>query len=506
MGLASRINNPLVIFSLFLLACLILYQSSVIRFANLWLEDGYSHGFLLLAVCIYIFYERWTQQKTSVVINSSFTGVLVVAFLSIIWAVATLTFVEKIELIGFMLLFPALLMAIFGWQQSKKFFFPFFLLLFAAPVVELFNDVFRKATALLSGAALEITGLTVFVDGFLIQIPVGLFEVDTGCSGIRVVTVGMILSLLYVYMNRLTVKQSIIVVGLGFVCSFLSNIIRVYMIVVAGHLTRMQHPWIEDHANLGWVVFAVVMAIYYYFLYKFYPSLQKTASESGSALDAGPIEIRNANSRKVSLGLLACLFAIVSGPAMAYYLSTQGKETIPENYGLPAQLGSLIKKDAIANGWLPEYKYGKGDYFEQALYQDGNRNVNVHIRRFLQQSPDNEAINVNNRVYQRGVWSEVSSRILSDYNNESLPFSVEETEIHKGATNKMLVWRWYETNARKTGDSRIAKLYNLWGMLNTRQSITVYILAVEKEDNLNLGREKMAATLRSLETTRLIKN
>lgn len=497
MGDLAR-RQPLLILLLLLISSLFLYHSSVLRYYHLWLTDDYSHGFLLLAVCIYIFYERWREQISSPVLSPDLKFGLPIIGMSMIWAAASLTFIEKIELISFLLILPLLFIALVGWQKAKPFLFSFLLLLLAAPVVEMFNNIFRLATAILSGFALEITGLTVFIDGYLLQLPVGTFEVDTGCSGIRVVTVGLILALMYTYMNKLNLRLAIIVIGLGFGLSFLSNIIRVYMIVVAGHLTKMQHPWIEDHANLGWFVFGVMMVIYFLLLHRYIPTSQKSVENQ---IPETVPENRMQSSASVNVGrnnilsIIVIMLAVGSGPALTRYLEQQTKNLVSNPLVLPEKLGTLTKITNVTSDWSPQYKFGKGDHSEKAEYQDGKQKLTLFIRQFLKQSPENEAINVNNRVYTRGVWSEVSSHLLKVYNDRVLPYPVEETVISKGSSRQMLVWRWYETNGGKTGDSRVAKLLNLWGTLKAKPAIIVYIMAVDIEDNLQHSRGLMAKAL-----------
>jgi len=504
-GLPARLLHPLYVLIAFLLTSLLLYSGSALRLGQLWLDDGYSHGFLLLAVCIYIFRELWQIRESPVRLQPNFSASALLLLLSIIWAAAVLTFIEKIELITYLLILPAVMAAIYGWKQAKHFWFPFFLLLFAAPVVEVFNNLFRKATAVLSGIALEISGLTVLVDGYLIQIPVGLFEVDTGCSGIRVVTVGIIMALLYIYLNREPFKRALVILCLATGFAFLSNIIRVYIIVLAGHLTNMQHSLIRDHANLGWVVFAITMVIYYYFLNKFYPPLPVTTTDKA----AGAVErevVVEQPTRSLYLGLTVCLLALASGPVLSAYVAGKGDISVAEDFGLPPQLGNMTKQEKGQGDWRPEYKFGQGDYSEQAVYSNGSLEVIVHIRVFNRQSPANEAINVNNRVYTRGVWSEVYSQQIGEYGTVNLPFVVEESEIHLGRSRKRLVWRWYETDHKKTGDERIAKLYNLWGSLKRNPAITVYMITVEPADDRELARRELHTVFQTLQTATLTKH
>lgn len=499
----GRFDRSLLLYASLIILSLFLYPATVARFIALWQEDGYSHGFLLLAICTYIFIREWKSLKYHLPIKPCVSGLVLLAGISMIWAFAGITLIEKIELLSFLLIWPAMLLSVFGWKTAGKLLFPFFLLLFAAPVMELFNDFLRKATAVLSGIALDASGLTIFVDGFVMQIPVGTFEVDTGCSGIRVTTVGIILSLLYAYMNHLSIKQAGFVVTMGVLFAFLSNIVRVYIIVLAGHLTNMRHRLIDDHADLGWFVFAVMMILYFYLLHRHFSRRLPQDGDTVAKQDDDTGSARPVDKTRLIAAILLCLFAMGSGPATAYYVARAGNMRSLQHIDLPRYIAGMTLSGYIADDWEPEYRAGKGHRLERATYIQDDIKVHLQVRYFFTQSRNNEAINVNNRVYPRGVWSEVSSKVFHKTDSERLPFPVEETIISKGDARRMLIWRWYESAERQTGDSRIAKLNNLLATLAGDPSVVVYICAVKQDRDVAVLRDRLRLFIENLDKKRI---
>ena len=110
---------------------------------------------------------------------------------------------------------------------------------------------------------------------------------------------------------------------------------------------------------------------------------------------------------------------------------------------------------------------------------------------FASQSEKNEAININNKVYDGRTWSKVSSELISvDFGPDNRT-EVEETVIRTSQNREMLVWRFYVTADHVTGNPYRTKLYNLLGVLQGKPSLLVCIIATDLNTSYDNARNNL---------------
>jgi exosortase/archaeosortase family protein len=89
-------------------------------------------------------------------------------------------------------------------------------------------------------AALRLTGVPSYFSGELVQIPAGVFEIQGGCSGLHYFIVGLAVAVLLGELRRDPWRTRLRWVLVGGALALASNWVRVYTIILAGHLTHMQ--------------------------------------------------------------------------------------------------------------------------------------------------------------------------------------------------------------------------------------------------------------------------
>lgn len=99
-----------------------------------WLkfDQSYSHGFLVLAVSVVLTVRKWLKIRPSVGLYPIWLVPLLAA--GMVYLVGTLLLMEALQQIALLPLLVGALLLIWGWDQTKAFFLPLGLLLFAIPV------------------------------------------------------------------------------------------------------------------------------------------------------------------------------------------------------------------------------------------------------------------------------------------------------------------------------------------------------------------------------------
>lgn len=111
----------------------------------------------------------------------------------------------------------------------------------------------------ISVAALSLAAVPLWREGFVITVPNGSFLVDVGCSGFRYIAAAVCFAILFVKTGRLGDGAGIILTLTSAACAIVVNGLRIAIIIFIGNETHMQSELVNDHATLGWIVFAVVV-------------------------------------------------------------------------------------------------------------------------------------------------------------------------------------------------------------------------------------------------------
>lgn len=116
---------------------------------------------------------------------------------------------------------------------------------------------------------LSFFGIPVLVREYSIAIPKGMFLVEEGCSGFKYLSNNLILAVLFGVLGKLNFRQLLLAVVITIIYSLLINWIRITIIIVVAHNWGFDVPFfVKDHANLGWVIYAIFLPFFFMTLIK----------------------------------------------------------------------------------------------------------------------------------------------------------------------------------------------------------------------------------------------
>jgi EpsI family protein len=116
-------------------------------------------------------------------------------------------------------------------------------------------------TADVSSTLLRISGFPVLRQGQYISLPGGEFVVADVCSGVRYLTTGVMLALLFSYLSFQSTLKRLAFVFLTGVSLIIANGIRAYLIMAIASTTEFQYLGGRDHIYFGWALFGIVMML-----------------------------------------------------------------------------------------------------------------------------------------------------------------------------------------------------------------------------------------------------
>lgn len=241
-----------------------LYWPSARALITYWNDTDsltYTHGWIVLLITLWLLFD--TLRNTSAVrLQGSWLGVATLFAASLIWLLAHQINVQLIQLLLLPVLLGAALWGVYGGALARRGAFALGYLYFAIPLWGEFNSLLQWATVFAVRAAVRVLGIPAFFDGQTIHLPVGAIAVEGGCSGLHFFIVSLALATLYWYVNSIASKWRLL--ALAAALAILANWIRVFIILIAGHLTNMQHYLVRvEHYRFGWGVFAVMMVVFF---------------------------------------------------------------------------------------------------------------------------------------------------------------------------------------------------------------------------------------------------
>lgn len=429
-------------------------------FFDLWSDSIiYTHGFLVLAGTFYLLLLR-RKSLANLRINGSPFALFLLAGASIVLLLS-----QAADVRVFRLLLVPTMIVFWGWSVWGKDFLkiaggPIMLLIFAVPMWDDLSFVLQHITVFFNDILLRIAGIQATIQEFYIILEVGTFLVEGGCSGVRYLMVAMFLGSFYGQLYYHKQSSTIVLVLIAAILSMVSNWLRVFGIIVAGHYTEMETSLVEDHELFGWVVFLIFTLIPLFFM-----SARLESHGTGNSTQVPTTNSKDRQKRS-SLSWPAIASLLLIWPAILPLALQAETERVAQEWNptlfqsVPGWSGPLQH----ANIWTPEYtrpdiKLG-GVYVSPDLQQ-----VQLQIIGYRIQTQNKELIFYGNSLFNRKEWQLVSEQ-KRQLENGYLPnlSSVNETIIQsRESDEQVIIWSWYEVGDTLT-DSRIAA--KLSGALN----------------------------------------
>ncbi|WP_417522057.1 exosortase/archaeosortase family protein [Marinobacter sp.] len=442
------------------------------------LDESYSHGFLLLAVSVFLTVQA---VKRHPIVAGFYPFWLVPLCLCLLgyWlgGLIRLQALQQLTLVPMLLSALAVLM---GWRQVRWLIIPVGLLFFTIPVWDFLSWNLQLITVAVNKFLLGLLDIDFEVEGvFVYLIGVGTFEVAHGCSGLRYLLVGQALVLIYgeLYLSRVRSRVLLFCCGVAF--ALVANWIRVFVIIYMGYETNMQSSLIEDHDNFGWWVFAATLVPLYFIARRL--ELQDEKCQSNTSTETTFVQERKAVG--VSLGVvLLCV-------GVTYAALPDKRSSVldqPKSYGIDIQERYAPVFGAQLAGWRPQiqnpdWAYAQTLFDRQQISTDGSLDEQFYLGVFTYEFQRHRAelVQYTNRLYDTNLWVpeqfyKVPSKLNIPIQGITLKSLATGEKIHI-AYSYMVEGRW-ET------DQWRAKLAQVLGFFSERSDASLLIAAVRCGD------------------------
>jgi exosortase len=264
-----------------------LYQHVIARLVNDWyVDDNYSHGFLIVPIALYFVWERRKKLKEALREPSAWGILVVLGSLASLLAgiLGSELFLTRISILGTI---AGIILFLLGWNHLKILLLPIAFLILMIPIPAIiFNQIAFPLQLLASRfgeMALLACQVPVLREGNVIHLANTSLEVAEACSGIRSLISLLTLGIVYGYFTDSRIWVRIVLVFGTIPIAIAANGIRVAGTGIAAHFYGPEAAQGFFHSFSGWIIF-IAAFIMMFILYRMIAWIAPESRQQGESL------------------------------------------------------------------------------------------------------------------------------------------------------------------------------------------------------------------------------
>jgi len=356
------------------------FNSTFLSMVSTWARsDSFIHGFVVFPIVVWLLMQRRTALA-GIAPRVSWAGLAWVLLFAAAWYFGSAVRADVIAQAAMMLVIPSAVLAIFGPDCLRVAAYPLFFAMFAVPAGEILLPAMMDITASGAVALLQLSGVPVFHDSWLISIPEGHFQVAEACSGIRYLIACLATTVLFAWQFFDSMKKRFLFIAFSAVFTVLANVTRAYIIILLARWSDMRIAVGVDHFIYGWFLFSVLLVVVFVVGLR-YADPPRLAPAAG----AMPVFGDKLRQSPRSHGLTAAVVMGLLGGAAALESSAVRDAGDDESVDLPARFAGWRLTGLVA----PPVWLKLGSRFEtRHVRYDGDHPFQLHLLRSRPGGPD----------------------------------------------------------------------------------------------------------------------
>ena len=459
---------------IFLLAwILVVYGRTTMGMVSIWeRSDTFAHGFIVLPVFLYLL---WRQRDVLAAIEPQpfLLALLGIAATGAVWLIGDRLRINSATQFAMVAMVPLAVWAALGSETLKALLFPLGFLFFAVPFGDFLVPPLMDWTADFTTAAIKASGVPVFREGNLLNIPTGTWSVVEACSGIRYLIASFMIGCLFAYVSYRSPVRRAAFVAASIAVPIVANWVRAYMIVMLGHLTNNRLAVGADHLVYGWLFFGLVMLLLFWIGAKWREDDRPAPMrERPVASGFGPVAVR----RPVWLALASVLALTALWPLLeSLHASAEVPVNSPTLIAVEGRGGWIAEANPVS-AWRPDVSGATAER-TQAFGKDGAR-VGLFVAFYRDASAESKAITSTNQLVRtkNKEWTQVAPETVATAAIEGQPFNVRTTVV-AGNGERLAVWQWYWIDGHATTSEYAAKIYEALAVLRGHGDPVAWVVA-----------------------------
>lgn len=434
------------------------------RFPSVW-NASREHGFAVAALVMWLVWrDRDVLLKTG---TAHPLLALPLAAASVVWMLAVFISAQVVHLLLVPVILLGWLLVVRGPDTGARLLPIAALAMLAIPVWEVLLPLLQGMTVFVNSIAVRLSGIEAVITGTQIRLPFGTLEVAESCAGLNYLSSGLTLGAAYALAFLRDRRTQVKVLVLAAVISIVSNWIRVFGLVVAAHVTKMQSSLMQEHGVYGWIIFACTLPVFGWAAARIerraiVAGAEPTSGESNETGQPTPFDLK---SVALATGAAIC------GPLLLIGLSA---------WRSPAPMPTVLAGVTPMTGWQPAVNEGqvwvtalKG-YSEHLVthWENGGRRVQVDRFAYREQRQGAEMVSSSNRLAVDSLLRGEQTIGPLDQQLRTVRESVVQVD-----RSFRLAWWWYRVAGIDTPVGTKAQLLELWSAVSNAPASEIVVVS-----------------------------
>lgn len=491
-----------------LLLLLVIFRDGLKVMVETWGMEEYSYAYLLPFIVLFLIWQK-KELLEKIPYPGSWPGLALVLIGVGLFFIGNLATLYVIVQYAFLLTLAGLVLSYTGWRGFKLIWVPLLILVFMVPLPSfLFNNLsaqLQLISSQLGVAVIRLFGISVYLQGNVIDLGVFKLQVIDACSGLRYLFPLMTLSFIAAYFFKGAFwKRALIFLSSMPITVFMNS----FRIGVIGITVDNWGPSMAEgflHEFEGWVVFMSctgVLIVEMWLLAKIGGEKRQLREVFGLDFPApSPQDAKNLQ-RSLPYSFIASVVLL----AIVAVLST----ALPNRAEVPPQRTNFTSFPLQVGEWQ-----GQGGHIDQ-IYIDALKFTDYMIADYV--DPNHHAVNLYIAYYasQRKGASAHSPRscipgdgwVMADLTQPEIagasvnghPLRVNRTVIQKG-DNKELVFYWFQQRGRVITNEYAVKWWLFWDALTRNRTDGAMIrltTTVNGDQGMQKADERLASFARAI--------
>lgn len=312
-------------------------------------------------------------------------GLAIVAVGGFGWMLGAAAQVALARHLGLVVMLQGSVVTLLGPRVARGLLFPLAYAFFLVPFGESLEGPLQDVTAAMTTRLLHLVGVPAVLDGVLITIPNGYFEVAEACSGAKFVIAMAAYGTLVANVCYVAWPRRVAFMAMAMIVPVIANSLRAFATIYAAHLTSVEAATGFDHIVYGWVFFGLVMAAVLAIGWRWFDRDPDAPWFDAKALRRAP---RHRIDALVAAALIVATAAVWPSWNAAI---AGGADRLPARIALPEIPGWRHAPVSVRAPWSPYYPDADHVLFGRYVADDGTA-VDLAIAAFADQREGKELV------------------------------------------------------------------------------------------------------------------
>jgi len=485
----ARLASPFRLYALLaivVIAAIVPFARVLAGLYNIWnLKPEYSHGIIIPVLSAFLIWRQRAQLRELSFVGSWWGLTLIAAGLAL-RAVGALTTMQTLEHYALLLVLYGLVLTLVGPAVFRRLWMPLLILIFALPLPSFFDNALSLQLQLVSSQlgvwVIRAAGISVLLEGNVIDLGNYQLEVAEACSGLRYLFPLMTLAFIVAYLYRGPMWKRVTVFASSIPITVIMNSVRIGFIGIT--VDRWGPAMAEGalHDFEGWLVFmlstgALILTAFglskvgrsrtsWRDTFSFdatAPAAPRTEGPTPTAAHAPALQQQTVPRPFIAAAALVFSGLAVDVAAPAPHVTSPVRSSF---YDYPTSVGDWIgRRDSLQSVYLDALQLD--DYVLADFRGPDGNTVNFYAAYYKSQDTT-RAIHSPHDCIPGGGWeiTQFEQRTFPARGNSSA-FEFNRAVVQLGS-HRQLVYYWFQERGRHLTSEYAARWYLFWDAL-TRQ-------------------------------------